>query len=148
MRFPWPPELWHWLTLGLALIAIEVLIAPGSFLLWIGLAALLTGVLRFFIDLPWQAEFVAFAALSIVALMIGRHFWKQGRDQTDEMKLNDRNAQLIGQVFPLDQAIKNGFGRVRINDTVWRVSGSDLGAGAKVRVASVEGATLQVVPAA
>ena len=140
----WPFDLWHWLALGLALIAIEVLVAPGSFLLWFGLAALATGGLRLIVSLSWQWELVAFAILSVISLMIGRQFWKQGRDKVDEMKLGVRDAQLIGKVFPLDIPIEIGFGRVRIDDTVWRVAGPALPAGTRVKVMSVEGATLQV----
>ena len=35
-----------------------------------------------------------------------------------------------------------GFGNIRVDDSIWRVTGEDMGAGAKVRVTGVEGGSL------
>ena len=58
---------WSWFILGLVLLAVEMAM-PGFFMLWLGIAAVLTGVLTLFVTLPWQAEFVVFAVLSVIAL--------------------------------------------------------------------------------
>ena len=56
-----------------------------------------------------------------------------------------RAHALIGKEFFLDEAIERGFGRIRVGDSVWRVAGDDLPAGAKVRVVAVEdGAEVRV----
>jgi len=47
-------------------------------------------------------------------------------------------------VFTIDEPIVNGVGTVRIDDTVWRVSGPDCPAGSRVKVASADGANLMV----
>jgi len=46
--------------------------------------------------------------------------------------------------FILDEAIVNGRGRMRVDDGIWTVEGTDLPAGSKVRVTEVSGATLRV----
>ena len=43
--------------------------------------------------------------------------------------LNRRTEALVGRVFTLDKPILDGVGSVRIDDTVWRVSGADRPAG-------------------
>jgi len=44
----------------------------------------------------------------------------------------------------LDHPIQEGRGRIRLDDTVWRVSGPDLPAGSRVKVVSVHGTELHV----
>ena len=61
--------------------------------------------------------------------------------------LNQRAAQLVGRVVPLEQAIVNGQGRVQIADAYWNVSGPDLPAGTAVRIVASDGMNLRVEPA-
>ena len=44
----------------------------------------------------------------------------------------------------LDTPIAGGQGRIRVDDSVWRITGPDAPAGASVRVVRVDGATLVV----
>jgi hypothetical protein len=62
---------WSWIILGLVLMGLELL-APGVFLVWFGLAAMLTGVADWAFGLSWQAAALLFAALSVVAVVVGR----------------------------------------------------------------------------
>jgi hypothetical protein len=56
---------------------------------------------------------------------------------------------LVGRDFLLERAIVNGAGAIRVHDSVWRVTGPDLPAGARVRVTAVEeGVLLRVEPIA
>ncbi len=134
-----------WLALGLGLIALEVLVIPGGFLLWLGIAALAMGAVTWAMPLAWTTELVLFATLSLVACLIA---WRlhHGKDRATDAAdgLHERGEGLIGREFALDQAIISGFGRVRIDDTVWRVSGPELPVGVRVRVMRVDGATLVV----
>lgn len=52
---------------GLGLIALEVLVIPGGFLLWIGIAALVMGGIVALFVLSWQLELVIFGLLALVA---------------------------------------------------------------------------------
>ena len=62
---------WSWVVLGLVLIGGEML-APGVFLIWLGLAALLTGVVVGAFGIGWQAAALVFAALSLASVLAGR----------------------------------------------------------------------------
>ncbi|HZH10969.1 MAG TPA: NfeD family protein [Microvirga sp.] len=135
---------WSWIILGLVLIAIELL-APGIFFLWLGLAAIATGLLDAALDLSWQAAFIVFAFLSVAAVVMGRFVTRsQDRAGTPAPHLNQRGQALVGRVFTLEAPIKDGEGRIRVDDSSWRVVGADRFKGAKVRVVRVEGSTLVV----
>ena len=135
-------EPWTWLILGLLLIGAET-IAPGVFLLWLGIAAILTGLLDYAFGLSWQAAATAFAVLSVASVLAGRALTRRGVAGRDNA-LNRRGEALIGRRFRLDAPIVAGEGRIRVDDTVWRVIGPDLPAGAEVTALRLDGATLVV----
>jgi inner membrane protein len=138
---------WNWMVLGLVLLALEIVV-PGAYLLWIGIAAILTGALS--VQLwgmevwIWQAQVVAFLILSLACVYAGTKFIRGNDDETDEPLLNRRGEQLVGRTALLAEPILEGRGRIRIDDTVWRVAGPDLPAGARVRVTAAEDSQLIV----
>lgn len=136
-------ELMVWAGLALALVAAEAL-APGVFLLWMGLAAATVFVLLLLFDLApvWQA--VAFVLLSFAWIGVYMAFFRKREKPSDQPLLNRRSEQLVGQVFHLEQAIVDGRGRVKIGDALWAVEGEDLPAGTRVRVVSSHNMALQV----
>jgi inner membrane protein len=135
---------WAWIILGLVLIGLELL-APGVFLLWLGLAAILTGLADAALDLSWQASALVFAGFSVAAVILGRMVMRPNtQHDTQAGLLNQRGQALVGRVFTLETPIKDGEGRIRVDDSSWRVTGADRFAGAKVRVVRVEGTTLVV----
>ena len=134
---------WNWLIVGVVLMGIETF-APGVFMLWLGLAAIIVGLLTFASVMSWQVQIIAFAALSIAMVPLWRHFAKRNEKPTDKPFLNKRTEGLIGRMVTLEKPIVNGLGTVRINDTIWRVSGPDAAAGDRVKVVSADGASLQV----
>ena len=138
---------WNWLILGLVLIGVEVL-APGVFMLWLGLAALLVGLLSFVIDMHWQMQVLLFAVFAAIAVPIWRSIARRGKSETSNPFLNRRNDALVGRVFTLDKPIVDGIGTVPVDDTVLRVSGPDLPAGSRVKVVSADGGSLKVIAVA
>ena len=146
----WFAELggWNWMILGAALLALEI-VTPGVYLLWLGIAAILTGTLSlqlwetsFWV---WQVQILVFLLLSIASVLVGRRFFPvTGTADTDQPLLNQRDLQLVGRTATLEEAISDGHGRIRLGDTLWRVSGPDLPAGARVRVVAAEGGELKV----
>ena len=134
---------WNWLIVGLALMGLELL-APGVFLLWLGLAALAVGLLSFLIDWTWQTQIIVFALLSIAAVPLWRSLARRSSSVTDQPHLNRRSDALVGRIFTLDKPIVDGAGTVRIDDTVWRVSGPDTPAGSRVQIVKSDGASLVV----
>lgn len=136
-----------WAALALLLFAAEAL-APGAFMLWMGFAAVVVfvGVLL----VPGTSlllQVVAFVLLSFVSIQIYRTWFRRGDRPSDRPLLNRRAEQLVGRVVVLDQAIRDGHGRAKVDDAFWVVSGPDLAAGSPVRVVAVDGMTLKVQPA-
>lgn len=134
---------WNWLILGLVLIGVEVL-APGVFMLWLGLAALLVGLLSFVVDMHWQMQVLLFAIFAAAAVPVWRNLARRGKSETSNPFLNRRNDALVGRVFTLEKPIQDGSGTVRIDDTIWRVNGPDAPAGSRIRIVKADGATLTV----
>lgn len=138
---------WFWVVLGLVLAGLELL-APGVFLIWLGLAALLTGLADWAFGLSWQGSSLTFAALSVASVVLGRQLTRSGDDPEDGTRgLSRRGHALVGQTFTLEAAVVGGEGRVRVGDSSWRVLGPDAPAGARVRVVRVDGTNLVVEPA-
>lgn len=135
---------WAWIVLGLVLIGGETL-APGVFLLWLGLAALLTGAVVGLTGIAWQSALLIFAGLAIASVLLGRVVTRRKEEEPDAAQgLNDRGRQLVGRVFRLEATMTGGEGRIRVGDSSWRVTGPELLAGAEIRIVRVEGATLVV----
>ncbi len=137
---------WNWLILGLLLMALETL-APGVFMFWLGLAAFLVGLLSFAIDLSWQMQLLLFAVFSVAAVPLWRRMARRGKGVSASPFLNKRADALVGRVFTLEKPIVDGAGTVRIDDTIWRVTGPDIAAGSKVKVVRADGAMLTVAAA-
>jgi membrane protein implicated in regulation of membrane protease activity len=135
--------IWNWFIAGGILLAIEV-IAPGTFMLWLGLSALLVGLISLAVDWPWQAQLIAFAVFAVLSIPIWLRVGRKVESPADQPFLNRRSSAFVGQTFTLDKPIQNGSGAVRIGDTVWRVSGPDAPAGSRVKVTSTDGPTLFV----
>jgi membrane protein implicated in regulation of membrane protease activity len=139
---------WNWMVLGFALLTLEIL-TPGVFMLWIGLAALIVGALSlmfwnagFWI---WEVQVVVFLALALISAFAGKKIMGGRKDDSDQPLLNRRGDQLIGRTATLTEPIADGRGRVKIGDTLWRVSGPDLPAGTKVRVKEATVMDLELV---
>lgn len=138
---------WSWIILGVVLIGLELL-SPGAFLIWLGLAALATGLVGAVLDLSWQASALLFAVSSVAAVLMARLINASSTNQADAADgLNRRGEVLVGQVFKTNAPIIGGEGRIRVGDSSWRVTGPDAATGTSVRVVRVDGATLVVEPA-
>ena len=138
-----PPGYGLWLIAGLILCAAETL-APGAFLIWIGAAAVIMGGVLMALDLSGTAQMLLFAALVVALVIVGRRVYGS-LDRRAPPHLAGRAEALIGQEFFLDSAIARGFGAIRVSDSIWRVSGEEMAAGAKVRVTGVaDGGALKV----
>ena len=137
-------QFWHWFVLGLGLVIAEMLM-PGVFLLWIGIAAGVTGMAALLIPaMSWQLQFILFAGLSVASVFVARAYLRRHPIETADSTLNRRGSQYVGRVFNLHEAIVNGRGTVRVDDTIWWADGPDLPAGSKVKVTGIAGTALKV----
>jgi membrane protein implicated in regulation of membrane protease activity len=139
----------YWLVLGLALMVLE-LFNPGAFMLWLGLGALLTaGVVMLVTDLATVWQIIAFGLFSLVAILAYREWRRRNPrvEASDRPLLNQRAAQLVGEVHVLAEPIIDGRGRLKIGDAFWSVFGPDQVAGTRVRIIATDGVSLTVTPA-
>jgi len=135
---------WHWWSLGAILLIVELL-APGMFFLWMGESAFVVGaVIWLFPGMDEEYQVMLFSVLSVISILAARRFLKRRPIESDRPFLNQRTAQYIGRVFTLEEAIVNGRGKIRVDDSSWRVEGADCPAGTKVRVMDAEGVILKV----
>jgi inner membrane protein len=138
---------WNWLIFGFILMALE-LAAPGVFLFWLGLSALLVGLLSFAIHPHWQVQLLMFAVFAAASVPAWRYLARSSTAvSASNPFLNRRTEALIGREFTLERPIIDGSGTVRIDDTIWRVAGPDAPAGSRVKIVRADGASLTVAAA-
>ena len=137
---------WFWLTVGVLMAAVEI-VAPGFFMMWLGAAAVLTGVTTWVVPIGVPAQVGLFAILSVIAVYAARKWLIDNPIESEDPKLNDRGARLVGDIVTVVEAIEDGHGRVKVGDSVWSAKGRDVATGTKVRVTGADGAVLLVEPA-
>ena len=135
---------WHWWILAIGLVVLEIL-APGVIFLWVGIGAGITGLVLFAQpDLGWELQLGIFSVLSVVSGIGGRIWVAKNPTESDQPLLNQRGAQYVGRTFTLSEAITDGTGKIKVDDSFWRVIGDDAPVGSKVKVTGVDGASLLV----
>jgi membrane protein implicated in regulation of membrane protease activity len=134
----------HWAFTGVILVILEIFV-PGAIFLWLGIAAgIVAGILFLIPDLNWQMQFTAFAVLSVLSVIVGRTIFHGCNKHTGDPVLNLRGRQYLNRTFVLEEPIVNGVGRVKVDDTIWRVRGPDCDSGNTVRVIDMDGTILIV----
>lgn len=137
-----------WLSLGGLLLATEMLGGNG-YLLWSGVAAVITGLVTWLLPISWEWQGVLFALLTLLAAWLWWRWMSNRvkRQRPGDSHLNQRGQQLIGSRFVLENTLVNGRGHMRVGDSSWPVSAEeDLTAGTKVEVIAIEGITLRIRP--
>ncbi|MDO5054041.1 MAG: NfeD family protein [Pasteurella oralis] len=138
-------NVWHWLILGFVLLIAEIVI-PGVFLLWWGLAALVTaGIMALIPSLSLTVLVISYAILALIFSVV---WWKyqHSKDKSDQShsSLNQRDHAMLGAKGTVKEMARNGIGRGHFGDTTWRIQGNQLQVGDLVEVIGVEGITLLV----
>ncbi|MEC3911984.1 NfeD family protein [Sphingobium sp. CR2-8] len=134
---------WGWLVFA-ALLGIAEVLMPGVFLIWIAIAAAITGLVALALPIALPFQFLLFAGLSIAAVYAGRRWYADNPVASSDPMLNDRSARLIGQSVTVVEPIVGGEGRVKVGDSVWSATGPDAPTGARMRVIAVDGTILRV----
>lgn len=135
---------WNWWVLALVLLVVELL-APGFFFLWMAASAFITGGLLLLIPATGiDLQVSIFSVLSVAAITAWKRYGKKHPIATDHPLLNKRGAQYIGRVFSLYKPIENGEGKIKVDDSIWKVHGEDCDIKTKVKVISVRGTVFDV----
>ena len=136
---PW----WAWLILGFALLGGEMLAPGGLYLLFVGIGALIVGLLVL-ADLagPNWTQWLLLALISVLSLTTLRS--RIARSMRSSSPGND----VVGEMIELTTSIEpDGVGQARFRGSVWQVrnaSARTLDAGTRCRVDEVKGITLTV----
>lgn len=137
---------WHWVVLGLGLIALEMLV-PAFYLMWLGLGALLTGMVAALLPLGFAGQWVVWSLSS--ALMVG--IWMKFFRNPDRTQAGQATGGALGMVGlvtrPVDDLSQGEilFQRPVLGSDRWPVvADRAIAAGVKARVVDVLGQTLKV----
>lgn len=134
---------WLWFVIAVILFVLETIV-PGVHFLWFGVAAGVIGAIAIALPLGWEWQLVLFSIVSFVTVYLIRRSGAGDGAKTDEPVLNIRGAQYIGRKVKVEEAIRNGRGKVRVGDTIWSAEGEDAPHGAEVEVTGVNGTVLVV----
>ncbi len=135
---------WYWWVLAVIFLVIELL-APAFFFLWMSVSALVTGVIVWLIpSTSTDIQILIFSILSIISIVAWRVYGKKITIATDQPLLNRRGSQYVGRTFNLHEAIENGQGKIKVDDTIWKVHGEDCDINTKVKVIASRGTVFDV----
>lgn len=137
-------EPWQlWIAFGLILAGLEI-VAPGIFLIFIGAAALATGMAAFMYGLGLGGQLIAFTVFTILALIAGRALYRGNPVESSDPLLNDRAGRLIGTSVTVIEPVSAQAGRVKVGDSVWPARGPALAKGETARIVAVENGVLML----
>ena len=135
---------WHWFIAAVLLVCIEI-IAPGAYFLWMGISAAVVGFITLVAaDLAWTTQLILFAIFSVVSIVLYQLYLRKHPTKTDLPLLSRRGEQYIGRIFTLSEPIVNGEGKIKVDDTTWKVHGEDCENCTKVKVVGVQSTVFQV----
>jgi membrane protein implicated in regulation of membrane protease activity len=139
---------WYWWALAAVLLVFEMML-PGVVFLFLAIGALASGAFLLVVsDLSLELQLFVFAIVSVASAVVLRPTLKRlQQSRVGDANLNARGDSLVGRTIVLDQPILAGQGRVKLGDGSWTVTGPDMAAGSRVRVAAVSGTELRVEPA-
>lgn len=138
---------WYWWALAAVLLVFEMML-PGVVFLFLAMGAAAAGMFLLVApDLSLEMQLTVFAVIAVVSAVALRPLLHRLQKRTGERNLNARGDSLIGKTIVLDAPILAGRGRVKLGDGSWTVVGPDMVAGARVRVAAIDGTELRVEPA-
>ncbi len=138
---------WVWLALGLVLAGLEMLV-PGVYLIWLALAALVTGFLAIGLDSSVPVQVIEFVSLALIFAFSANRFFRDQPIESSDPLMNRRGARMIGETALVTAAIEHGSGRIKVGDGEWIARGPDAAPGERVRITGSDGASLLVEPLA
>lgn len=134
---------WLWLIAAAALGIAEIII-PGAFLMWIGIAALITGLATLILPLIVPLQLAVFAVTAVASVYVGRRILLRNPIVSSDPLLNDRSARMIGEIVTAVAPVDASQGRVKVGDGEWSARGATASVGDRLRVVGVERGVLLV----
>ena len=143
MEFLESLEYWHWGILGALFLVLEMFVA-GAFFLFTGLAAIVILVIMLIIPVSWPVQFIVWGVVSVILMSIWKLWRKKNPAPNHDSTLNKRGHQYVGRNFTLNEPVINGFGKIKVDDSIWKVEcDNDYSAGTKINITDVDGVLLK-----
>ena len=136
---------WWWAIGGLVLLIAEV-VAPGFFLVFLGAAAIATGLFTLMFDLGLAPQLVLFVLYTALAVMIGKRWYAEPHGGDQRHAINEPAKRLVGKTVTAVTDVDDHGGRVRVGDGEWNARGGPASAGERLTVTAVDGNCLMVEP--
>jgi len=137
---------WYWVIAGVVLAGLEIA-APGVYLLWIGLGAIVVGLALWLLpDFGVSGQMLLFAVAMIASTGLGFVIQRKGAPRPGEPELNQELLALVGRRFVALDDFSAGRGRVRVGDGSYSASCEDpVAKGETVEVSAIDHGILKVV---
>ena len=131
---------WHWLALGLVLVALEIAASGEFYVIFFGIAAIAIGALHLLgLAGPFWLQLLLFSTISLASMLLFR------RPALRWMKLDAPAPDvdsLVGETaVPVEDIEPGAVGRAELRGTVWSArnsGGAKLARGQRCRVFKVE----------
>jgi membrane protein implicated in regulation of membrane protease activity len=136
---------WIWAIGGVLLLIAEI-IAPGFFLVFVGAAAIATGLFTLLFDLGAAPQLALFAIYAVLAVMVGKRWYGEPHGGDQRHAINEPAKRLVGKTVTAVSEVDDHGGRVRVGDSEWNARGGPAAAGDRLTVTAVEGNCLIVEP--
>lgn len=140
-----------WSILGIFLIILEIFV-PATLFLWMGISALLSGVVVYIMpELGINSQILFFSITSIVSILVIKKFFPPAKDE-NPTNLNTRASSIVNSVVSIHVDEKTSQTKAKVDDTLWIIDLSDeykginLSDGDKVKVVGTESNKLIVEP--
>lgn len=137
---------WHWVALGLGLIALEMFIST-FFIMWIGLGALITGLVSFMLPLSFTAQILLWTVASAAMVVVWMKYFKSP-DRTHAGQAKEGVLGITGLITrPVTETAEGEilFQRPVLGADRWPVvADAPIAAGERARIVDVLGQTLKV----
>jgi membrane protein implicated in regulation of membrane protease activity len=141
---------WHWIVFGLIVITLE-LFAPIFLMLWLGIAAIVVGIISLFLPISFSAELIFWAVLSALFLLSWHKFISpKMRDETLAGLSKEAITGQVGMVIFYNAEEARGrlkFSAPVVGNDEWEfIYDGPLENGDKVKVMDFSGNSLIVKP--
>ena len=131
---------WHWLVIGLVLVALEMAASGGFYVIFFGIAALAIAALHV-LDVagPVWLQLMLFSATSVVSLL----FFRGPLLRWMELDAPGKDVDsLVGDIAtPLEDIPAGAVGRAELRGAVWSARNQDsatIGRGQRCKVVDVD----------
>lgn len=133
----------NWVIIGVVFFIIEVSTFTLLFL-WFAIASMVMAAILFvFPNMALSSQLLAFAILATLAVVAWHFFFKDKQKTMGDNKMNNRAMRYVGQTVTLVEPVENGFSKVKIDDSLWRVRCDvALTVGDSVKIVDADGVVL------